>query len=137
MQILLGNQFTTRWRSLNTFQHTRGNLVRVPLGGVLGDQLHLLISGLHGWEQQNLLNVVLVGQEHCKTIDSQTKTSSWWQSVLEGGDEGIIHHHGFVITLAAVLGLIHEQLVLNNRVIQFCVSICELKRGRERGEPVS
>mmetsp|Transcript_7171 Transcript_7171/g.14792 ORF Transcript_7171/g.14792 Transcript_7171/m.14792 type:complete len:254 (-) Transcript_7171:1317-2078(-) len=106
----------------------------IRLGGVGGNQVHLLVRGLHGREQKDLLDVVLVGQKHGETINSQSKSSGGGQSMLQGGDEGIVQNHGFIVSGTSGLGLLQEELALYDRVVQFGISICQLSSSSKQFE---
>ena len=90
------------------------------------DNLKLLISRLHGREEQYFLDIVLVREEHGQPVNTETPTTGGRQTVLESRNEGIVHNHRLIISLAALLRLLKEPLVLNHRIVQLSVSIREL-----------
>lgn len=93
---------------------------------VLGNECQVLIGRLHGREQQHLLNVALVGEEHGKSVNAKTKATRWRKTVLESSHKGIVHDHGFVVALLALRSLFDETLVLHNGIVQLCVGVGEL-----------
>lgn len=46
------------------------------------------------------LDVVGVGEEHGKAVDTHSPASSWWQTIFQCFAEGVINEHGFIITLS-------------------------------------
>lgn len=66
----------------------------------------------NGWKEPNL-NVLRIGQHHCKAINSQTPTTCRWQPILKGGAECFIQSHSFVITRLTILEHIEDQKLHN------------------------
>ena len=67
------------------------------LWGLCNDFLRPLIFRLHGWKEEHLLDVVGVGQEHCKPVNAHAPPASGWKSIFQGCAEVFIHEHCFVI----------------------------------------
>eukprot|EP00043_Microstomoeca_roanoka_P005695 m.57371 g.57371 ORF g.57371 m.57371 type:complete len:452 (-) comp13076_c0_seq1:1275-2630(-) len=84
------------------------------------------ILGLHGREQEHLLDVVVIGEEHGHAIQSHAPTSCGWKTVLKGLDKHLVYNLSLLITHGLVLGLLLEALALNLWVVQLCVSIAHL-----------
>jgi hypothetical protein len=111
-------------RTNGIFDHA--SIGRVSLGRIFLDERHLIVCGLHRGEQQDFLNVVLVGQEHGKAVNAKTEATGWRETMFQSGHKGIIQNHGFVVSCATGLGLIHKQLVLDHGIVQLGVGIGQL-----------
>lgn len=86
----------------------------------------VLVDGLHRREEQHLLDVVAVGQEHGETIDTESPSSSGRKTVLESDAEVLVKTLGLLVSLGLVLGLLHESLTLHDGVVQLSVGVGEL-----------
>lgn len=93
---------------------------------MLGNDCHILLIRLHRREQENLLDVTLVGEKHGETINAETKATGRGKTVFEGGNKRVVHNHGFVVTLLALSSLVDESLILNDGIVQLGIRICEL-----------
>ena len=72
----------------------------------------VVVHGLHGGEQQHLLDVVAVGQEHGETIDAEAPATGGREAVLHGDAEVLVEALRLLVAVALVLGLLHEALAL-------------------------
>ena len=57
---------------------------------------------------------------------TQSPTGSWWQSVFQSVDKSLIVEHGLIISFFFLLNLLHEQLFLDEGIVQLSVSVTEL-----------
>ena len=92
----------------------------------MADKGQILFSRLHGREQQYLLNVALIGHEHGKTINAKPKAARGWETVFQRCHKGIVHDHGFIVSLLASRSLLKESLALNDGIVQLCVRVGKL-----------
>jgi hypothetical protein len=90
-----------------------------------GCLLFLLNDGLHGREKKNFLDVDIVRNEHDKSVDTDTTTTSRRQSVLEAITEIFIVSHSFIVSLLLVLNLLDEDLALLEGIVQLSESVSE------------
>ena len=69
--------------------------------GILGrcNGLHLEFLRAHHGEEQDILDAVLSGHEHCETVYADTDTGGGRHAVLKGADEVVVNVHGFIISL--------------------------------------
>ena len=82
--------------------------------------------GLHGGEENDLLDVVVVSEEHSHAVETDTPASGGRKSVLEGLHEVLVDCLCLNITCVLSLGLISEQIELDLRVVKLSVSINKL-----------
>ena len=68
----------------------------------------LLIEGLHRREQQYVPDCRAVSEEHYHAVDAYAYAASGRHTVFESEAEVLVYHHGFVVTLAALLRLLNE-----------------------------
>lgn len=87
--------------------------VRDSLLGLGGDidnlsrsWLLVLNNILHEGESENLLDAVVVGQEHDQAVDTHTPTTGRWEAVLKRLAEGLINELSLVVTLALLVCLL-------------------------------
>jgi len=71
------------------------------------------------------LDVDSIGEEHDKSINTETPTSSGRKTVFQGLDEIFINGHGFFITLCLFLHLGSESLSLIIGIVQLSESITD------------
>ena len=96
------------------FKRQRGS---IPHHSLLWQVNQSLLVRLHGGEEKHFLDVVLVSQEHGKSIDTHTPSSCWWETILESLDKVLVNALGFVITSILGSRLILEALKLYLRVV--------------------
>jgi len=79
---------------------------------------------LHGREQKNFLDVDIVRNKHDESVNTDTTTTSWRQSMFETITEIFIVPHSFIVSLFLVFDLLDEDLTLLERIVQLseCVS---------------
>ena len=58
----------------------------------------LLLLRLHGWEEENLLDVVGVGEEHGEPVNAHTPAPSWGQTIFQSSAKVIIQEHCLIIS---------------------------------------
>mmetsp|Transcript_2276 Transcript_2276/g.5249 ORF Transcript_2276/g.5249 Transcript_2276/m.5249 type:complete len:470 (-) Transcript_2276:482-1891(-) len=97
---------------------------------LLSSELLLLLLdallGLHGREEDNLLDGVLVGQEHGETVDTKTPASGGRKANLEGLNEALVDGLGLIVSSCLILHLLLETSTLVNRVVQLSVCVGKL-----------
>lgn len=81
---------------------------------------------LHKRERQNLLDTVVIREEHDQAVDTHTPTTSRRQTVLQAGAEVLVDDLGLVVTLVLLVGLLLETQTLVERVVQLSVGINDL-----------
>jgi len=72
---------------------------------VVGFGRRLVVVWLHGREEEDLLDVVGVGQEHGDAIDAHAPAGRRRKAVLQGGAEALVEEHGLVVAGGFVFGL--------------------------------
>lgn len=97
----------------------------------------VLLLGLHGREEKDLLDVVRVGQEHGKTVKTHTPTTGRGQTILESLAEVLVDHLGLVVTGVLVLGLLGETLTLVEGIVQLGVGVAHLLGGHKQLEALA
>lgn len=90
--------------------------------GLLGDRLVVLHEG----EGENLLDRVVVGEEHDHAVNTHTPTTSRWQTVLQSLAESLVDKLGLVVTLLLLAGLLFEAKTLVKGIVQLGVSVDNL-----------
>ena len=68
----------------------------------------LLVKRLHGGEQNDLPDGVAVGKQHDAAVDADAQAARGRHTVLQGGEEVLVHHAGLVIALGPQLHLLLE-----------------------------
>lgn len=97
----------------------------------------ILLNRLHSGEQQHLLDVIAIGEEHGESIDSESPSSRRRESMLESGAEVLIETLRLFVSLGLVLGLLHEPLSLHYGVVQLGVRVRQLRVVHEQLEPLA
>ena len=75
---------------------------------VFGIGGRLVVVGLHGWEEEDFLDVVGVGQEHGDAVDAHAPAGRRRKAVLQRGAEAFVEEHGLVVARGFVFGLKNE-----------------------------
>lgn len=94
------------------------------LGGALGVLRRLVV--LHERESKDLLDAVVVRQEHDQTVDAHTPATSRGQAVFQAGAEVLVDDLGLVVTLVLLAGLLLESQTLVEGVVQLGVGVDNL-----------
>ena len=63
-----------------------------------GAVFHFVVIGLHGGEEENLLDIVGVGEEHGQAIDAHAPASGGRETVFQSSAKAFVQEHGLVIT---------------------------------------
>lgn len=98
---------------LHSLTHLSINSTTRALGNVLTScklQLlllgsSLLVQGLHGREEDDFLDVVLIGKQHDEAIDTESPSTSGRETVLHRSAEVLINGLSFVITSSRISNL--------------------------------
>jgi len=128
-------------------RRSKGAVEAVDLVGlelIRGSSLELLglggalrVERLHGGEEEDLLDVVLVGEEHDEAIDTETPATSGRQAVLHGRAETLVNGLSLVVTGSAVGDLALEQPPLYDGIVQLGVGVADLATSNEELETLS
>jgi hypothetical protein len=86
----------------------------------------LVVIGLHGWEQKNLLDVVCVSQQHCESVNAHAPSCGRGQPILKSLYESFIEELSFEVASCFGIDLLHECFELDLGVIKLGVSVDEL-----------
>ena len=92
----------------------------------------LLVEGLHCREQQHVAYGGAVGKQHHKAVYSQAYAACGGHAVLQSGAEGLVYHHGLVVALGALHGLLYEAAPLIDGVVQLGEGVGVLVAGDEQ-----
>jgi hypothetical protein len=92
--------------------------------GLSFDGFH--VCRLHGREEDDFLDVNIIGEKHCESIDSKTPTASRRKTVLKRRAEHFIDQLRLIVTSILVLGLLRETSALDVRIVQLGVRIANL-----------
>ena len=76
------------------------------------------LSLLHGGEEDNFFDGIVVCKEHHKPVDTYTNTPCWRHAVTYGIDEIVINHLCLHIAKPPLLVLLLEPGFLVDRVVQ-------------------
>ena len=82
-----------------------------------------VVNRLHGWEEKNILDAVGVRHQHGQSVNTDTPTSSRWETVLKRSDEVSVNGLSLIISHLLGYGLILESLKLYLGVVQFSVGV--------------
>mmetsp|Transcript_13538 Transcript_13538/g.29701 ORF Transcript_13538/g.29701 Transcript_13538/m.29701 type:complete len:275 (-) Transcript_13538:1235-2059(-) len=96
-----------------------------------------LVLRLHGGEQQHLLDVGLVCQEHRHAVHAQTPAASGGEAVLHGDTEVLVVHLCLVVPLRPLRRLLLEPLPLHHGVVQLRVGVANLPLAHKQLEALS
>mmetsp|Transcript_56 Transcript_56/g.189 ORF Transcript_56/g.189 Transcript_56/m.189 type:complete len:549 (+) Transcript_56:61-1707(+) len=88
--------------------------------------LFSLVLRLHCREEDDLLDVVLVGQKHRHAINPHAPPSSGREAILKGGAKGLIHIARLVVSCCLGLPLFLEALPLSEGIVQLRVGVGHL-----------
>lgn len=94
------------------------------LGGTLGLGRRLVF--LHEGEGKDLLDTVVVGEEHDQTVDTHTPTTGGGQTVFQASTEVLVDELSLVVTLVLLTGLLLETETLVEGVVQLGVGVDDL-----------
>ena len=94
------------------------------------------IEGLHRGEQNDLTDGIRIGQEHDATVDADAQTARGRHTVLQGGEEVLVHHAGFVISLIPQLHLLLEAAPLVDGVVELGEGVAHLTAADEQLKPL-
>jgi len=81
---------------------------------------------LHEREGQDLLDGVVVRQEHDQTVDAHTPSTGGRQTVLQAGAEVLVDELGLVVALGLLAGLLLEAEALVEGVVELGVRVDDL-----------
>lgn len=93
--------------------------------------------GLHGWEEQNFLDAIGVSHKHSQSVNTDTPTGGWWETIFEGSYKVHVNGLSFIITEILGFGLVLEFLKLDLWIVQFGVSIDDFMVVNEKLESLS
>ena len=82
--------------------------------------------GPHRREQQHLLDVVDVGEEHRHPVDAHAPASRRGKTVFQGRDERLVDGHRLVVSAGLGRGLLLEPKPLRRRVVELGVGVADL-----------
>lgn len=77
-------------------------------------------------ESKNLLDGVVVGNEHDHAVNAHTPSTSWWKTVLKRGAEVLINELSLVVTLVLLPSLLLETHTLVEGIVQLGVGVANL-----------
>src|SRR3989344_6509706 len=78
----------------------------------------------HAREKEDLLDAFLIGEDHGNSVDANPNPACWRHAVLHCLDEILIEWLRLVVTLPALLSLLHELAPLLNWIRQLRVCVC-------------
>ena len=85
-----------------------------------------LVLRLHGGEEDNFADGIVVGQHHDAAVDAHTHTARGRHAVLHSVQEVLVQHLGLVVAALTLLNLLHKAAALIDGIVQLGVSIGQL-----------
>lgn len=96
-----------------------------------------LFNWTHCREQNNVTDGVAVSEQHHHTVDTNTQTCGWWQTVFQRSHIVFIIEHCFIITFVFRTNLILEAFSLIFRIIQLGETVTDFTTADEEFKAVS
>lgn len=94
----------------------------------------VLVEGLHGREENDLTNVLVISEHHAEAVNTHTPTGGGRETHLESLAEDVINELSLVISSSLGGSLLLEERTLDVGVVQLSVSIAELASSAEKLE---